>query len=106
MPDLPCLLNLYGERIRLVALRSILMLAGAFWPWYFSRAGLGSNVSTWEGPPFMNRWMIRLALGAKCDGLGARGLLELGRSMARRPFSWSRLARPMTPKPVPSRWSR
>jgi hypothetical protein len=41
------------------------------WPAYFSSAGLGSNVSTCEGPPFMKRKITRLALGAKC---GARTL--------------------------------
>ena len=30
-------------------------LLGNSWPWYRSRAGLGSKVSTWDGPPFWNR---------------------------------------------------
>ena len=40
--------------------------------------GLGSNVSTCDGPPFMNRWMTRLALAGKCgrlrrERIGRRG---------------------------------
>ena len=39
-------------------------------------AGLGSNVSMLDGPPCMNRKMMRLALGAKCGCLGASRLRE------------------------------
>ena len=38
-----------------------------------SSSGLGSNVSTCDGPPFMNRKMTRLARGGKCGGCGASG---------------------------------
>ena len=36
-------------------------------------SGLESNVSTCDGPPFMNRKITRLARGGKCGGLGASG---------------------------------
>ena len=48
--------------------------AGA-WPSYLSRAGLGSNVSTCDGPPFMNRKMTRLARAGKSGALGASGIV-------------------------------
>ena len=35
--------------------------------------GLGSKVSTCDGPPFMNRWTTCLALPGKCGGFGASG---------------------------------
>src|SRR4051794_30759517 len=74
-PLLPHLANLNGDIISPPARRSVLLSApGGFLPLYFSRAGLGSNVSTWDGPPFMNRWMTRLARGLKCGLFGARGL--------------------------------
>jgi hypothetical protein len=34
-------------------------------PAYFASIGLGSNVSTCDGPPFMNRKMTRFARGAR-----------------------------------------
>jgi hypothetical protein len=38
--------------------------------------GFGSNVSTCDGPPFMNRWMMRFALGANCGAFTASGLID------------------------------
>ena len=40
-------------------------------PLYFSSDGLGSKVSTCDGPPFMNRKMTRLAFAANIGALGA-----------------------------------
>ena len=34
---------------------------------------MGSNVSTWHGPPLAKMWMTRLALAAKCGFFGASG---------------------------------
>src|SRR5436305_2894075 len=68
-------------------------------PWCFVSIGLGSKVSTCDGPPFMNRKMTRFALGAKCGAFGARGLAALA-SEARTP------ARPRAPKPPPIRRSQ
>ena len=63
--------------------------AGRREPWYFSSAGLRSNVSTWLGAPFMKRKTTCLARAGKWGGLGdirygcaARGRL---RRQARRP---------------------
>ena len=48
----------------------------AAWPAYLSSIGLGSNVSTCDGPPFMKRWMTRLALAGKCGAWGRSGSVE------------------------------
>src|ERR1700730_13765756 len=47
-------------------------------PAYFSRAGFGSNVSTWLTPPLMNSEITLVARGAKCGFLGANGLKPTG----------------------------
>src|SRR3569623_994528 len=75
IPASPCLANLYGEGISLPLLRRIVLMRsfGGSCPAYFSRAGFGSNVSTCDGPPFMNRWITALARGGKCGALGASG---------------------------------
>ena len=52
----------------------------------------------WEGPPFMNRWMIRLAFTGKWGGFGARGFVYATSSEAT-----DRLASPSMPKPAPLR---
>ncbi len=79
-----------GEGMSLPFLRSPgRPTAGGAWPAYRSRAGLGSNVSTCDGPPFMNRKMTRLARAGKCGGLGASGLLgnRTSRTGPRQPSS-------------------
>ena len=54
MPLWPYLRNLNGEGIAPPVGRSVARLPpGSGWPAYFSSAGLGSNVSTCDGPPFM-----------------------------------------------------
>ena len=80
-PDWPCRLNLNGEGSSPPVPFSVVrpaVLAGRC-PAYWSRAGLGSNVSTCEGAPFIQRWIIRFALAGKCAGFRASGLLELPR---------------------------
>ena len=49
--------NLKGEGINVPFVRRIVFTssAGGAWPACFSSAGFGSNVSTCEGPPFINR---------------------------------------------------
>src|SRR5207245_11340227 len=64
------------------------------------KAGLGSNVSTCEGPPFMKRWMTRLALPGKCGALGVTGETTPTLAWA---TSLSTLARLSAPKPSPQR---
>ena len=51
-----------------------------------------------EGPPFMNRWMIRLAFTGKWGGFGARGFVYATSSEAT-----DRPASPSMPKPAPLR---
>src|SRR5689334_10443272 len=43
--------------------------AGKGFPSSSLRRGLKSKVSRWEGPPAMQRWMMRLALTGKWGGL-------------------------------------
>ena len=42
-------------------------------------AGLGSNVSTCDGPPFMKRWMTCLALAGKCGDARQQRIRRRGR---------------------------
>src|SRR5580692_13212323 len=74
MPLLPQCRKVKGEPSRLPVLRSVFRLPlGMGWPLYFCSIGLGSNVSTWEGPPLRNRKMTCLAEALKCGALGAIG---------------------------------
>ena len=74
IPESPYFLNLNGDLSSPVVLRSVLRsAAGGRLPLYFSSAGLGSNVSTCDGPPFMNKWITCLARGAKWAGFGSNG---------------------------------
>ena len=66
MPLWPYFWNAKGERRAAPVLRSVRRFgAGSGLPWYFASNGLGSNVSTCDGPPFMNRWTTCLALAGK-----------------------------------------
>ena len=47
--------------------------AGSGLPCHFANSGLGSNRSTWLGPPVMNRKMTRFAVGSWCGFLAASG---------------------------------
>ena len=47
-------------------------------PLWRSSIGLGSNVSTCDGPPFMNRWTTRLALARSGGALGKSGIDPVG----------------------------
>jgi hypothetical protein len=62
--------------------------AVGFFPSWVLSAGFGSNVSTWLGPPFMNRKMTRFAFAGKCAPAAARGA--------------SNPARPSAPNPMPA----
>src|SRR5271165_1846726 len=75
-PDCPCCWNLNGDaRILSLMLNTVVgVLKGIGFPLSRSRRGLGSKVSTWEGPPSMKRKMTDLALAAKCGFFGAKGL--------------------------------
>ncbi len=67
MPLAPYFWNLNGEGNAAPVLRSVIRLpVGSSLPAYFASAGLGSKVSTCEGPPLANKWITRLARGRKC----------------------------------------
>src|SRR5713226_1055877 len=73
-PDWPHRLKRNGDIISPPVRRSVLRTLEGVCPLYRARAGLGSNVSTCDGPPFMKTWMMRLARGRKCGSFGASGL--------------------------------
>src|SRR5947207_728502 len=107
MPLLPYFRNLNGDRRAPLVLRSVRRLGpGSGLPWKRSRSGLGSKVSTWEGPPFMNRWTTRWAFGGNCGFFGASGLMSVEAARAgvlSRPSDSSTPASPRRPKPMPLR---
>ena len=89
-------------------------IAWGRWPAYLASIGLGSNVSTCDGPPFMNRKMTRFARAGKCGGRGASGFEGTSASdglwlcagpAPRAPASASTLASPRAPNPPPMRQS-
>ena len=74
IPLCPCGLAGNGEGISLPRLRRpVATVAGGSCPEYRSSAGLGSNVSTCDGPPFMNRKITRFARAGKCGALAPSG---------------------------------
>ena len=54
--------------------RSVLSVIGIGLPANFASAGFGSNVSTCDAPPFMNRCTTRFALAGSGGFFGASGL--------------------------------
>ena len=82
-------------------LRSVGRLVGTGLPLWRSSIGLGSNVSTCDGPPFMNRWTTRLARASQRRRLGqAAGSAR--RSMAARAALPRRRRRPVPRGPTRS----
>ena len=77
-PLSPCFLNSHGEASNLPGAIVTPSAAGVGKALSRSRAssGLGSKVSTCEGPPGMKRKMMRLARGGKCGGRGDSGLFS------------------------------
>ena len=75
IPLWPYFWNLNGDGNAAPVGRSVFKVSpGRFLPAYWASSGLGSNVSTCDGPPFMNKWITCLALAAKCGGRAASGL--------------------------------
>ena len=74
IPAWPCRANLRDEPSSLPGLRALssgsLSSVGIGLPSCLVSSGLGSNVSTWLTPPYMNRTMHALALAGKCGALG------------------------------------
>ncbi len=89
LSTLPTLLNWVGWVLTLIG-----------WPCSRSSRGLGSNVSTWDGPPSMYRKMTLRARAGKWPGLAARGLVLRLRSAA------EAAAAPSLSRPVPLRSRR
>ena len=105
VPHWPYFLNCHGERKTFtVFVRTNLGCSnGSGLPLYSSSFGLGSNISTCEGPPDMKRKMIRLQRGAKCGVFNASGLAEeVG--LANNSLD-SRGANPSIPNPFANRCS-
>ena len=71
-------------------------LPGISPPLYFASIGLGSNVSTCDGPPFKNRKITCLAFGVKCGALGASDPTSARASLP------IRHASPTAPNPFPA----
>src|SRR5689334_17444826 len=73
-PLLPYFENLNGDGNAAPVFLSVRRYSpGNGWPAYFVSAGLGSNVSTCDGPPLRKKWTTRLAFGGKCGAWAARG---------------------------------
>src|SRR5258706_12833580 len=77
-PDCPCFENLNGDcKIFPVFVRiNFGNSNGGACPLYFTSEDFGSNVSTCEGPPDINKKITRFALAGKSGSLTPNGLLE------------------------------
>src|SRR5579864_7709723 len=103
MPASPYFLNLKGDWSRLpVRVRSRWGMAnGSGLPLSRASRVLGSNVSTCDGPPDMNRKMTCFAFGGKCGGRTESGLSP---DPPARTSSAKRQLRPSIAKPLAKRW--
>ena len=99
MPLLPCGANLNGDGNAAPGRVIVLSMSLIDLPAYLARAGLGSNVSTCDGPPAMNRWMTCLALPGNCGARGASGERRLASARAVEPAT----PRHPSTKPAPKR---
>src|SRR6185436_7652913 len=107
-PLWPYFLNEKGDGNAVPVLRSVRKLIGIGLPAHFFSNGLGSKLSSWEGPPFMKRWITRLALGAKCGCLrdsGAREGCPVVSAACNAPTPRKTPAKPRAPMPIPERHS-
>src|SRR5262249_31632456 len=104
IPLCPCCLNSHGELRTLPTLSNWVgwTLALMGWPCSFSRRGLGSKVSTWEGPPSMKRKVAFLARGVGCWvlGTGDFGFWILVLGLKASASSARRVVRARAPKPL------
>src|SRR5260221_517399 len=87
LSTLPTLLNCVG---------GVFILIG--WPCSLASRGLGSKVSSWDGPPSMNRKMTFLALAGKCGARADPSVVEDARAS-----SASKLVSATEPKPLAQR---
>ena len=104
VPLWPNFRNLNGEGNAAPVRRSVFSVMGIGLPAYLASDGLGSNVSTCDAPPFMNRWMTRLALAGSGGCFGASGLMAwLFGAACRYPVSPSVDVSATRPMPMPQR---
>src|ERR1044071_8174056 len=76
IPLWPYFLNSNDEGNAAPVRRSVFRVMGMGFTANFARDGLASKVSTWEQPPFINKWSTRFAF-AGCGGIfGAIGFAE------------------------------
>src|SRR4051812_22301044 len=111
VPHSPCFWNDHGEPRRLpVLVRSSFGFSkGRGLPLSFAKRGFGSKRSTCDGPPDMNRKMIRFAFAGYCGGLTARGDATLWASAFVKKSFANKPERPSMPKPLAKRrraWRR
>ncbi len=112
VPDCPFGSNFQGDASTLPTLLNCVgsTLAWIARPCSRRSRGLGSNVSTCDGPPSMNRKMTFFALAGKCVGRGAIGSgldPSPGPETRFAPYAFSpiRAARATAPKPLAHRES-
>src|SRR5215469_765659 len=71
-PSPPYCLNSTGDGSRPPVVRSVRSSTDeGRCPWYFESDGLGSNMSSCDGPPTMNSTMLCFAFGGKLGNFGA-----------------------------------
>ena len=75
MPLWPNFWNVNGEGNAAPVRRSVFSVIGIGLPANLASDGFGSNVSTCDAPPFMNRCRTRLALAGSGGFFGASGLM-------------------------------
>src|SRR5688572_30830336 len=72
---------------------------GGACPLYFANAGFGSNVSTCEGPPDINKKITRFAFAGKCGSFTVNGLLEPAKASAPNKFANPNIPNPFAKVP-------
>src|SRR4051812_48915668 len=75
VPLCPYFLKLNGEGKAAPVRRSVFNVIGMDLPAKRVKAGFGSNVSTWDAPPFMNRCKTRFAFAGNGGFFGASGFI-------------------------------
>src|SRR5260370_9154153 len=80
--------------------------SGIGFPSSLVSAGLGSNKSTWLGPPSMKSQITAFAVGGLCGAFGAKGSTTKPRPARPSPASRSASATPASPLPARVKNSR
>src|ERR1700722_18405192 len=79
VPDWPYCLNVHGDckRFPVLVRSSFGFSNGSGFPLSLASRGFGAKVSTCDGPPDMNRKMMRFALAGYCGGLTSKGFVDV-----------------------------